>query len=79
MNVTGNSKPKRKRGRPKGNREPLKSAVSFVATPEYKTWCSQFASFLGLRQVDLIEVALENLAESNNYPRPPSRTGNRPG
>ena len=74
METTRNDpKPKRSRGRPKGERPPLKSIVNFKGTPEYAAWLEGLATSLGRSQAETLEEGVKRLAREHGYQEPPSR------
>ena len=64
---------KKRRGRPRGDRPPLKPIATFRGNLPYRDWLNGFAAFMGLSQVDTMAESLERMAKDVGYDPPPER------
>jgi hypothetical protein len=63
---------RRPRGRPKGSvKGRIKTTFAIKASPEYKTWLTEFANALGGEMSDVAREALRLLAEQRGFRPPP--------
>lgn len=64
----------KKRGRPKG--EPLTIVLPLKGTSKWRRWLEGWANRLSLpSSAALVDMALKEKAERENYELPPKRTG----
>ena len=60
------------RGRPKGSlKGRITTTFAIKASPEYKTWLTEFANALGGEMSDVAREALRLLAEQRGFRPPP--------